>query len=111
MKFSETPIPGAYLVEYEPFTDDRGWFARTYDEAELVGRGLAPVGVQCNASFNSRRDTLRGMHFQLAPHAEAKLVRATMGSAHDVAVDLRPASPTYLRHASAYYKPTTEGEQ
>jgi dTDP-4-dehydrorhamnose 3,5-epimerase len=95
VRFTETPLAGAWVVELDLLTDERGWFARTYDEAELVGRGLAPVGVQCNASFNSRRDTLRGMHFQTAPHGEPKLVRCVRGAIYDVAVDLRPHSPTF----------------
>jgi dTDP-4-dehydrorhamnose 3,5-epimerase len=95
VRFTETPLAGAWVIEIDLLRDERGWFARTYDEAEFVARGLAPVGVQCNASFNERRDTLRGMHFQTAPHGEPKLVRCVRGAIYDVAVDLRPGSPTY----------------
>lgn len=97
MRFAETPLAGAYLVELDLLGDERGWFARTYDEALFVEHGLAPVGVQCNSSFNAARDTLRGLHLQREPHAEAKLVRCVRGAIWDVGVDLRRDSPTYLR--------------
>jgi dTDP-4-dehydrorhamnose 3,5-epimerase len=95
VRFSETPLAGVWLVEPDPIEDERGFFARTYDEALFAERGLAPVGVQCNASFNARAGTLRGMHLQLAPHGECKLVRCTRGAVFDVVVDLRPGSPTH----------------
>lgn len=95
MKLHETPLPGAFVIELDLLGDERGWFARTYDEAQFRDRGLDPVGVQCNASFNARRDTLRGLHYQADPHGEAKLVRCVRGAIWDVAVDLRPDSPTY----------------
>jgi dTDP-4-dehydrorhamnose 3,5-epimerase len=97
MTFEEAPLHGAWILEPELLGDARGWFARTYDAAELAARGMEPVGVQCNASFNARRDTVRGLHFQRAPHGEAKLVRCVAGAIWDVAVDLRRDSPTYLR--------------
>jgi dTDP-4-dehydrorhamnose 3,5-epimerase len=92
MRFSETPLPGVWVIELEKLGDDRGWFARTFDADEFRDRGLDPAVVQCNASFNARRDTLRGMHYQAEPHGESKLVRCVRGAIFDVAVDLRPDS-------------------
>lgn len=97
MRFVETPLPGVWLIEPERIADGRGWFARTFDAEEFRARGLEPAVVQCNASFNGRVDTLRGMHYQREPHGEPKLVRCVRGSVFDVAVDLRPDSPTYCR--------------
>jgi dTDP-4-dehydrorhamnose 3,5-epimerase len=97
VRFTETPIPGAFLVELEPHADERGWFARTYDAAEFASRGLEPTGVQCNASYNARRGTLRGMHYQEEPHGEPKLVRCTRGAVFDVIVDIREDSPSLRR--------------
>lgn len=84
-------------MELDLLGDERGWFARTYDEALFVRHGLEPVGVECNSSFNAARDTLRGMHLQAAPHGEAKLVRCIRGAIWDCGLDLRRDSPTYLR--------------
>ncbi|HEX4345076.1 MAG TPA: dTDP-4-dehydrorhamnose 3,5-epimerase [Solirubrobacteraceae bacterium] len=97
MRLVATPLGGAYVVELDLLGDERGWFARTYDEALFAEHGLEPVGVQCNSSFNAARDTLRGLHLQAAPHGDAKLVRCVRGAIWDVGVDLRPSSPTYLR--------------
>ncbi|HEY5198084.1 MAG TPA: dTDP-4-dehydrorhamnose 3,5-epimerase [Solirubrobacteraceae bacterium] len=97
MRFAQTPLPGAWVIDVDPLADDRGWFARTFDAAEFAARGLRTDVVQCNASFNVRRDTLRGLHYQAAPHGETKLVRCVRGRVFDVAVDLRPDSPTYRR--------------
>ncbi len=97
MKFHETPLPGVWLIEPERIGDERGWFARTFDAEEFRARGMNPEVVQCNASFNARRDTLRGMHYQAAPHAESKLVRCVRGAIFDVAVDLRPGSETHCQ--------------
>jgi dTDP-4-dehydrorhamnose 3,5-epimerase len=97
MRFSETPLPGAWLIEPEPLGDERGWFARTFDAQEFRERGLEPAVAQCNASFNRRRDTLRGLHYQAQPHGESKLVRCVRGAIFDVAVDLRRDSRSYLR--------------
>jgi dTDP-4-dehydrorhamnose 3,5-epimerase len=97
MRFTETPLTGAWVIDVDPLTDERGWFARTFDAAEFEARGLSASVVQCNASFNVRRDTLRGLHYQAAPHGESKLVRCVAGRIFDVAVDLRPDSPTYCR--------------
>ena len=101
LTFTETELAGAYLVAIEPVADERGFFARAFDEAEFARRGLSPRVTQINLSFNLRRATLRGMHYQAAPYAEAKLVRCTRGAIHDVIVDLRDGSPTRLRWTSA----------
>jgi dTDP-4-dehydrorhamnose 3,5-epimerase len=95
VRFAPTPLAGVWLIELEPIADERGWFARTYDEQAFREHGLDPAVVQCNASFNVRRDTLRGLHYQADPHGEPKLVRCATGAIFDVAVDLRPQSPTY----------------
>jgi dTDP-4-dehydrorhamnose 3,5-epimerase len=97
MRFNETPLPGVWVIELDLLGDERGWFARTFDADEFAQRGLDPAVVRCNASFNARRDTLRGMHYQAVPHGESKLVRCVRGTIFDVAVDLRADSPTYCR--------------
>jgi dTDP-4-dehydrorhamnose 3,5-epimerase len=94
MRFIETPLSGAWAIELEEIEDGRGWFARTFDAEEFQARGCNPKVVQCNASFNHRAGTLRGMHYQAEPHGESKLVRCVRGAIFDVAVDLRPDSPT-----------------
>jgi len=94
MRFLPTPLAGAWVIELEPVADERGWFARTFDADEFRERGMDPTVVQCNTSFNARRDTLRGLHYQAAPHGEPKLVRCVRGAIFDVAVDLRSESPT-----------------
>ncbi|MFV9503996.1 MAG: dTDP-4-dehydrorhamnose 3,5-epimerase [Oscillochloridaceae bacterium umkhey_bin13] len=95
MNFIETKIPGAYIIELKPFVDERGAFMRSWCANEFAANGLAAQMVQANISSNRLRGTLRGMHYQHAPHAEAKLVRCTRGAVYDVALDLRPESPTY----------------
>lgn len=95
MIFTETPLKGAYVIDPERFADERGFFARTWCQKEFEAHGLNPSLVQCNISFNYKRGTLRGMHYQVAPHAEAKLVRCTAGSIFDVVVDLRAGSDTF----------------
>ena len=95
MRFLETPLPGAFVVEIDMIGDERGWFARTFDAEEFRSRGMDPEVVQCNASFNAHRGTLRGMHYQAEPHGEPKLVRCVRGAIFDVAVDLRPQSPAF----------------
>jgi dTDP-4-dehydrorhamnose 3,5-epimerase len=95
MQFRETPLPGAWVVELDLLGDERGWFARSFDAGEFRARGMNPSVVQCNASFNARAGTVRGMHYQAAPHGESKLVRCVRGAIFDVAVDLRPESPTF----------------
>ena len=97
MIFHETELPGAYVIDIEPREDERGFFARAWCANEFAEHGLSTELVQCNLSYNHRRGTVRGMHFQLAPHAEVKLVRCTRGSIYDVIVDLRPDSPSYTR--------------
>lgn len=95
MEFIATNLPGVFEIQIERRSDNRGFFARTWCEKEFAEHGLNPKLVQCNVSYNSRQGTLRGMHFQLAPHAEAKLVRCTRGSIYDVILDLRPESPAF----------------
>jgi len=97
MVFQETEIVGVFTVSLDLLRDERGFFARTWCEREFSDHGLNPKLVQCSISFNKRKGTLRGVHFQAEPHCEAKLVRCTRGSIFDVALDLRPQSPTYLR--------------
>jgi dTDP-4-dehydrorhamnose 3,5-epimerase len=96
--FTETKLPGAYVVEVEKREDQRGFFGRTFCRKEFEAHGLNSQVVQCNTSFNKRKGTLRGMHFQAVPFAEAKLVRCTSGSIYDVIIDLRPASRTFKQH-------------
>jgi dTDP-4-dehydrorhamnose 3,5-epimerase len=98
MKFVETKLAGAYIVEPEPREDARGFFARTFCAREFGEKGLASGFVQCSVSMTRERGTMRGLHFQVAPAVEAKLVRCTKGSLHDVIIDLRPDSKTYLHH-------------
>jgi dTDP-4-dehydrorhamnose 3,5-epimerase len=100
MIWRETELPGAFVVETEPIEDERGWFARIHDESELEERGLASRFVQSSIAFNKEWGTLRGLHYQAEPHAEAKLVRCIRGAVHDVIVDLRPASATFKRWAA-----------
>lgn len=95
MKFTESALPGAFIIDIEPVEDERGFFARTFCRQEFEAHGLNPGLAQCSVSFNPRKGTLRGMHFQAPPLAEAKLVRCTLGAAYDVVVDLRPTSPTF----------------
>jgi dTDP-4-dehydrorhamnose 3,5-epimerase len=93
--FQQTKLPGAFVIDLERRDDERGFFARTFCANEFADHGLNARLVQANTSWNPRQGTLRGMHFQNAPHAEVKVVRATRGAIHDVIVDLRPGSPTY----------------
>ena len=95
MIFSEMELCGAYLVDIESMHDERGFFARSWCGDEFEAHGLNPALVQCNISYNKKKGTLRGMHFQIAPHEEAKLVRCVRGAIYDVIVDLRPDSSTY----------------
>jgi dTDP-4-dehydrorhamnose 3,5-epimerase len=100
MHFVQTNLEGAWIIEPQPNQDARGFFARTFCAKEFGARGLVDRFVQCNISRNTRRGTLRGLHYQLPPSPEAKLVRCTAGALLDVIVDLRPASPTYLQSYS-----------
>lgn len=95
MKFIETKLKGSYIIEIEPIEDERGFFARSWCKKEFEEHGLNPNLVQCNVSFNKKKGTLRGMHYQVKPYEEAKLVRATRGAIYDVIIDLREQSPTY----------------
>lgn len=97
MIFKETMLPGAYVVELDKREDDRGFFARAWCAKECTAHGLTSHVVQANTSFNKKMGTLRGMHYQIAPHPEAKLIRCIRGSIYDVIIDLRPSSPTYKR--------------
>jgi dTDP-4-dehydrorhamnose 3,5-epimerase len=94
MRFTETPLPGAFVIDVEPRCDERGFFARTWCQDEFSAHGLHTIWVQCNVSFNRLAGTLRGLHYQAEPFGEIKLVRCTMGAIHDVIVDVRPHSPT-----------------
>ncbi|RUM27312.1 dTDP-4-dehydrorhamnose 3,5-epimerase [Rhizobium vallis] len=100
MKFVPTAVSGAFVVEVDARSDERGLFARTFDAKSFADHGLVPVYLQCNVSQNHKRGTLRGMHYQADPRPEIKLVRATRGRVFDVALDLRRDSPTYLNWAS-----------
>jgi dTDP-4-dehydrorhamnose 3,5-epimerase len=97
MRFVPTKLPGVVVVEPMRVGDDRGHFARTWCVREFASFGLDTKLVQCSTSYNRRRGTLRGMHYQAAPYEEVKLVRCTRGAAYDVVVDLRPDSPTFRR--------------
>jgi len=98
--FRELELPGAHLIELEPHRDDRGFFARTWCRREFEEAGLETRVAQCNLSYNERRGTLRGMHFQAPPREEVKLVRCVRGALYDVIVDLRTESPTFGEHAA-----------
>jgi dTDP-4-dehydrorhamnose 3,5-epimerase len=98
MKFTETPLPGAYVIELEKRGDDRGFFARFFCEREYQALGLNSHIVQINNSFSRVKGTLRGMHYQLAPKAEDKIFRCLRGAIYDAIIDLRPGSPTFLKH-------------
>lgn len=95
MLFHKTDLPGVFKIHLEPCSDDRGFFARSWCQKEFETQGLYKGPVQCNVSFNRRKGTLRGIHFQASPHTESKLVRCTKGAIYDVVLDLRAASPTY----------------
>jgi dTDP-4-dehydrorhamnose 3,5-epimerase len=95
MIFTETKLKGAYVIAIEPREDERGFFARSWCEDEFKRHGLNPRLTQCNISFNKKGGTLRGMHYQVSPFVEAKVVRCTMGAIYDVVIDLRTDSPTF----------------
>jgi dTDP-4-dehydrorhamnose 3,5-epimerase len=100
MRFTPTKLAGAYIIEPQPHADSRGLFARTFCANEFRAQGLVEVFVQCNTSWNVSKGTLRGLHFQLSPSSEVKLVRCTAGALWDVIVDLRPQSATYLQYVA-----------
>jgi dTDP-4-dehydrorhamnose 3,5-epimerase len=101
MKLINLPLSGAFLIELELISDERGFFARTWCTQEFERLGLNPKLVQCSISWNARRGTLRGLHYQTDPYAEAKLIRCCSGAIYDVIVDLRPASPSYGKWIAA----------
>jgi len=100
MIFRPTMLPGVVEIRLDPKGDERGFFARSWCQREFEAHGLNPSTVQCNISFNERKGTLRGMHYQAEPHPEAKLIRCTRGAIYDVVIDLRPSSPTFKRWVS-----------
>jgi dTDP-4-dehydrorhamnose 3,5-epimerase len=95
MIFTETRLPGAYTIDLEPIEDERGFFARQWSEQEFEQHGLTTAVSQTSVAFNSSKGTVRGMHWQVAPHAEVKLVRCVRGGIYDVIVDLRPTSASF----------------
>jgi dTDP-4-dehydrorhamnose 3,5-epimerase len=101
MRFIKTRLKGAFIIESDLIEDERGFFARVFCRQEFEEHGLNPDLVQCNISFNKTKGTLRGMHYQIAPHAEVKLIRCTAGAIYDVIIDLRPESPTFKQWFSA----------
>ncbi len=116
MIFTETKLKDAFIIEPERLEDERGFFARTWCKQEFESHGLNQKLVQCNISFNKKKGTLRGMHYQEAPHEEARLVRCTMGAIYDVIIDLRPDSPTYCQWISVVLsapgsQPTSQNSQ
>ena len=100
MIFTETALAGAYVIEPERLEDDRGFFARVWCEREFLAHGLETKVAQSSISLNRRGGTLRGMHYQAAPHEEVKLVRCTRGAIYDVIIDLRVQSPTFGQHVA-----------
>jgi dTDP-4-dehydrorhamnose 3,5-epimerase len=100
MIFTATQLDGAFVMDLERKSDERGFFARTFCVDEFRAHGLNPAVAQCSISFNRHRGILRGLHWQASPHAEVKVVRCTAGAVHDVIVDLRPGSATFRRYAA-----------
>ncbi|WP_016949051.1 dTDP-4-dehydrorhamnose 3,5-epimerase [Anabaena sp. PCC 7108] len=98
MLFTETILKDAFIIDLEEKPDHRGFFARTFCAEEFAAHGLKPTVAQCNLSFNHKKGTLRGMHYQILPAAETKLIRCIQGAIYDVIIDMRPESPTYLTH-------------
>jgi len=97
MIFKETKLKGAYIIELEPVKDERGFFARSFCQKEFEKHGIKVNVVQCNISYNKKKGTLRGMHYQVSPYQEAKIVSCVRGAIYDVIIDLRPDSPTYCQ--------------
>ena|SRR5258705_10893817 len=100
MKFTETTLKGSYIIDLDVFSDERGWFARTYCKSEFAAIGHDKEWVQLNHSYSAMKGTIRGMHFQLSDHKEIKLVRCIAGSVYDVIVDIRKNSPTFMEWIS-----------
>lgn len=101
MIFQETKLQGAYIIDPERLEDERGFFARTWCQREFIEHGLNPRLVQCNLSYNHKKGTFRGMHYQSAPYEEAKLIRCSRGAIQDIIIDLRPDSPTFKKYIAA----------
>src|SRR5450432_1256438 len=99
MTFTETPLSGSFVIDLEPFSDDRGWFARTFCKKEFEQIGHRGEWVQLNHSVTYKEGSIRGMHFQYPPHSEIKMIRCIAGSVYDVIIDLRESSPTLLQWA------------
>jgi dTDP-4-dehydrorhamnose 3,5-epimerase len=99
MRFTETSLKGAFIIDLEPVSDERGMFARAWCQREFEAHGLKVTWVQNNVSLNYKKGTIRGMHYQAPPDEEVKLVRCTKGSVYDVIVDLRSDSPTFCQYA------------
>jgi len=97
MIFTETGLKGAYIIDINKLADDRGYFARTFCKNEFDKVGLEPNIAQTNMSFNPKKGTLRGMHYQVSPYEETKLVKCTSGAIYDIIIDLRKDSPTYFK--------------
>lgn len=97
MLFKKTELQDSYIIELERMEDERGFFARTFCQKEFEKQGISTRIVQCNISYNKEKGTLRGMHYQLAPHQEAKIVSCSRGSMYDVIIDIRPDSSTYCK--------------
>ena len=108
MNFRETELSGVFEVRLEPKPDERGYFARTWCQQEFAAQGLSSTVVQCNTSFNLKKGTLRGMHYQQAPNAEIKLIRCTKGKIFDVILDLRPQSATFRKWTSLILSSTSQ---
>jgi dTDP-4-dehydrorhamnose 3,5-epimerase len=100
VRFTELAIGGAFIIDIDPLRDERGFFARTFDRDDFERRGLVTSFAQMSISHSARKGTVRGLHYQAEPAVETKVVRCIRGAMHDVIVDLRPGSPTYLRHAA-----------
>ncbi|WP_138498476.1 dTDP-4-dehydrorhamnose 3,5-epimerase [Nostoc sp. PA-18-2419] len=105
MIFSETELKDAFIIDLEEKPDSRGFFARTFCAQEFEARGLKPTVAQCNLSFNYKKGTIRGMHYQSSPAAETKLIRCTKGAIYDVIIDMRPESPSFLSHIGVELTP------
>jgi dTDP-4-dehydrorhamnose 3,5-epimerase len=108
MIFRETTLKGVFEIELEVHADERGFFARSYCAREFAAHGLNPRAVQCNISHNRQRGTVRGLHYQQAPHQEAKLIRCVRGALYDVAIDLRAESPTFLEWVGVELRATSQ---
>jgi dTDP-4-dehydrorhamnose 3,5-epimerase len=98
MRFEKTRLQGAWIIDINKLEDERGFFARTFCQREFLEHGLNTRVAQCNVSYNRKKGTFRGMHLQVSPFQEAKLVQCTSGAIYDIMIDLRPQSPTYLQH-------------